>query len=123
MEIQKTNQNSKNESSKLTAILAYCTPIGWFISYLILFKDNKNDYTLFHIRQGLGVQIIATIAYLMSYGAGVFDFIPMNNLLGWLLRITALVFIIIGIIGAINNEKKPLPVLGEKFQEWFKGIN
>lgn len=29
---------------------------------------------------------------------------------------------IMGLVAASQGEKKPLPVVGELFQEWFKGI-
>jgi hypothetical protein len=29
---------------------------------------------------------------------------------------------VIGLMGAINGQEKPVPILGEKFQEWFKSL-
>ncbi len=29
---------------------------------------------------------------------------------------------LIGFIGAVQGSKKPIPVIGDYFQDWFKGI-
>jgi uncharacterized membrane protein len=34
----------------------------------------------------------------------------------------AFVLIIIGLIGAAQGEQKPVPVLGEYFQDWFRNL-
>ncbi|MDH3652545.1 MAG: hypothetical protein OEQ53_22830, partial [Saprospiraceae bacterium] len=60
---------------------------------------------------------------LMWVAGGFFFIIP---ILGWiagvLTYVLALVLWIIGIVGAIEGEQKIVPVLGEKFQEWFQGL-
>jgi len=30
---------------------------------------------------------------------------------------------VLGFVGAIQGERKLIPVLGAQFQDWFKGIN
>jgi uncharacterized membrane protein len=40
----------------------------------------------------------------------------------WLLYLGVLILVIIGIMNASNEEEKPLPIFGEYFQDWFKGI-
>jgi len=122
MENNNKNLPQKADNTNVTAILFYVFPIGWIISYLAFYNDNKNDFTSFHLKQGLGVQILAVISFLFSYGFGIFDFIPFNGLLGWALKIFAFFLMIIGGIGALNNETKLLPVVGQMFQDWFKGI-
>jgi uncharacterized membrane protein len=32
------------------------------------------------------------------------------------------IFTIIGIVGAIQGEQKKIPLFGDIFQDWFKGI-
>ena len=44
-------------------------------------------------------------------------------ILGWIVGfigwIALLVFWVIGLIGAINGQMKPVPLLGEHYQKWF----
>jgi hypothetical protein len=40
-----------------------------------------------------------------------------------ILGIGVLILWIIGLIGAIKGEEKPVPLLGEQFQEWFRNIS
>jgi hypothetical protein len=37
-------------------------------------------------------------------------------------KVGVLVLFILGIIGALQEQQKLVPLLGEKFQEWFKNI-
>ncbi|QEM03232.1 hypothetical protein DIU31_006730 [Mucilaginibacter rubeus] len=40
----------------------------------------------------------------------------------WIIRLGLLVIWIIGLIGAINGETKPMPLIGEPAQNMFSGI-
>jgi uncharacterized membrane protein len=56
----------------------------------------------------------------MIFLAGiVFCWIPF---LGWIAGIALFVFWIMGLISAINGEKKEIPLIGKLAQDWFKGI-
>ncbi len=100
---------------KTKAIVAHLTLVGWIIA-LVLNSSEKDDFASFYIRQNLGIILIGV-------AAGIIVVIP---ILGWLasmvLWIYALVCWIISIIGAIQGEIKEVPILGDKFQEWFKAI-
>ena len=114
---QIATNNSSNiiEHGKTMAIIAYITIFGLLIAF-IMNNDKKNTFAAYHIRQCVGLGAIG----LASYIIGKVPFI------GWiisiLLSISLLVLWVIGLISAINGEEKPVPVLGEKFQEWFKNI-
>lgn len=101
---------------KTTAIIAYITVIGLIIA-IILNNDKKNLFAAFHIRQALGVGLFSLVI-------GVLNIIPY---IGWLAfavgSILLFVMWIVGLINALNGKMKPVPVLGQKFEEWFKGIN
>ncbi len=122
MENNNKIERQTNDNNNVTAILAYVFPLGWLISYLALYKDNKNEFTSFHIKQGLGVQILSVISFLFSMGFGILDFIPFNGLMGWLLKIFALFLMVVGAVGAANKEMKLLPIVGKIFQDTFKGL-
>ncbi|HLS70735.1 MAG TPA: hypothetical protein VK027_03660 [Chitinophagaceae bacterium] len=115
---QTENENlakSDGPSPKMLGILAYLTLIGLIIAF-VLNMDRKNPYASFHIRQSLGIS-------LTGFVLGIINVIP---IIGWIIGIFITIFIIIlwiiGIVGALQEKTSPVPVLGEKYQEWFKGI-
>ena len=113
--------NSQNNSPagqtdpKVIAIVAYLTLIGWLVA-LVLQNNNKNELSSFHLRQALGIFLLVMVS----------SFVMVVPLLGWLAGmagyIVAFVMWIIGLLGAINAEQKLSPILGDKFQEWFKAL-
>ncbi len=110
------------DKGKTVGILAYCTLIGFIIA-LVLNNDqnNKSELGIFHIRQALG--IFAT-SFTIGIASIILAFIPV---IGWLTIMAAyimvLVFWILGLIAAINSERKAVPLLGDFYQNLFKGIN
>ena len=117
MEENFNNPNAGNtvEEGKTIAIIAYITIIGLIIAF-IMNNDKKNTFAAYHIRQCLGLA-------LTSLALSVINVIP---ILGWIISILGSLFLIVlwvmGLISAINGEMKPVPVLGEKYQEWLSGI-
>ncbi len=109
-ETKTTNTEGKN-----TAIIAYITIIGLIIAF-VMNNDKKNTFASYHIRQSLGLALTAV-------ALSVIGIIP---ILGWLISFFGFFFVlvlwIVGLINAINSKEKPLPVLGKKFEEWFKDI-
>ena len=93
---------------KTKAIVAHITWIGWLIA-LIINSSEKDEIASFYIRQLLGI-------YLFSL---VISFVPLINIVGWIIGI---VFWILSLIGSINGEMKETPIVGKYFQDWFKGI-
>lgn len=43
-------------------------------------------------------------------------------MLAWVFDIGLLILWVIALFGAIQGEEKRVPLLGDQFQEWFKGI-
>ena len=100
---------------KTIAIIAYITFIGLIIAF-VLNMEKKNSFALFHIRQSLGLVLVALVL-------GVINIIP---ILGWVISIIGSIILFImwisGLMSALNGNEKPVFLLGEKFQEWFKDI-
>ena len=96
-----------SDEGKTIAILSYITWIGWVIA-LILNMDKKNDFGKFHMRQSL----LLWLGLLLG-------FIPF---IGWIWAVFMIILLIIGFIGAVNGEKKEVPLLGPLAQDWFKGL-
>ena len=107
-------QTEANEG-KAAAVVAYLTIIGTIISYFMN-NDSKNRFAFFHIRQALGVHIVF---YLLGLVVSWFD--------SWWISSAFYIFIAIlwgyGFITALQGEKNEVPVLGQKFQQWFSTIS
>lgn len=93
---------------KNVAIIAHITLIGWIIA-IVMNSSNKTELGSFYIRQMLGIVLLAIVL----------GFIPIINLFAWILP---LIMWIMSLVGSLSGEKKPVFLLGEQFQEWFKGL-
>lgn len=108
-------QNSVVEEGKTIAIIAYITIIGLVIA-LVMNQEKKNSFAQFHIRQSLGIMLTGLVTSMISW-------IPF---LGWILApivfIGLLVLWISGLMNAVSGREKTVPILGDKYAEWFKTI-
>ena len=102
------------KDGKTLAIISYLTFIGLIIA-IIMNLEKRNPFTLFHIRQMFGLMIMLIFSNLVEQ--------YVNSLLGTAFWIITFVCWLFALFYAIKEEYKPIPVLGEKFQEWFKNIN
>lgn len=107
-------QKSTIKEGKTLAIVSYITFIG-LIFAIIMNLEKRNPFTFFHIRQMIGLMIMLIFSNLVEQ--------HVNSLLGTAFWIITFVGWILAIYYAIKEECKPIPVFGEKFQEWFKNIN
>lgn len=101
---------------KTTAIVAYLTLIG-FIVAVVLHGNKKTRLGAYHLRQALGLMLTAVAAVVVS---AILGFVP---ILGWLadlvIWIGLFVMWLMGLIAAASGQMKPVPVLGEQYQNWF----
>ncbi|GAA4241904.1 YtxH domain-containing protein [Winogradskyella psychrotolerans] len=93
---------------KNVGIIAHMTFIGWIIA-IVMNSSNKTEFGSFYIRQMLGLVIIAIVT----------SWIPIINLIMWLVLLVAW---IMSVIAALGGEMKPTFLFGKQFQEWFKGL-
>lgn len=107
---------NSNNQAKTIAIVSYITIIGWVIA-LVMHQSNKSSLGRFHLRQMLGLIALALVNNLIIMRVGALYW------LGVIISLGLLVLWIIGLISAINEEEKPLPVLGAQFQQWFSFID
>ncbi|PKV51512.1 putative membrane protein [Aquimarina sp. MAR_2010_214] len=102
------------KQGKTAAIVAYLTIIGTIIAFFMN-QESKNQFASFHIRQALGINICF---YLLGALASIFD--------SWAISSAFYIFIfvlwIFGLITAIREEQKTVPILGPQFQVWFSFI-
>ncbi len=106
------------DNGKTIGIIAYLTLIGWIIA-LVMHNNNKTDLGAFHIRQMLGIVIVGFALYILNVFLA---FTIGSAILGWIIQLLMFAFWLLGFIGALQGEKKPVPLLGEQFQQWFKGV-
>lgn len=93
--------------TKTTGWVAYVTFIGWIVAYCAGDKEGAK----FHLNQSL----VIWIGYLGVMVLAIpLAFIPV---LGWLVIYAAYIFLfvmwIMGLISAINQEEKELPLIGQ----------
>ena len=92
---------------KTIAIVAHLTIIGFLIAF-VMNSSNRTELGSFYIRQTLGIFLLTLVG-----------FIP---LIGWFALIAVFILWLISLVGALVGNKKPVFLLGEQFQEWFKSI-
>ncbi len=111
----KTINSNKRMKKDNTAIIAYLTVIGLIIAF-VMNSEKKDTFTSYHIRQSLGIM-------LTGLAIGIINIIPV---IGWIISILGffvmLYMWIMGLLSAINGTERPIPLLGEKYAEWFKSI-
>lgn len=106
---------NNNNQSKNTAIIAYLTIIGSVIAIFMNLDEEKNEFVSFHIRQALGLFLSF---FLLGYFVGYTD--------SWTVTSAFYIFYFIlwiyGFLGALQGEKKLLPLVGSFFQTTFKNL-
>ena len=109
------NKTVNVSEGKSIAIIAYITFIGLIIAF-VMNNDKKNDFAKYHITQSLGLT-------LTGLALGVIGMIP---ILGWIIDLVGFFVLlymwIMGVVNAVNGQEKPVPILGNKYIEWFKNI-
>jgi uncharacterized membrane protein len=105
-------KNQTINDGKTMAIISYITWVGTLIAF-IMNNDKHNSFAAFHIRQMLGWSLFSVgVSFIARYAGFVAVIIGIGLFVLW----------IIGFIGAINGEEKKMPLVGDLFQDWFKGI-
>ncbi|MBE14974.1 MAG: hypothetical protein CL867_01905 [Cytophagaceae bacterium] len=99
---------------KMTAVISYITMIGLAIAFAMN-NNNKNEFASFHIRNAIGLNLLALVIMVLAR-------LGFPSILEVLLWLFVFVLWIIGLISAIQEEKKELPLLGNHFQKWFANL-
>ena len=99
------------EDGKLFAILSYIIPLVFIVP--LIQKDNH--FSLFHAKQVL-LLVLACVA------VSLLTAVPILGCITFFLFLPILVFVIMGLVFAIQGQYKPLPFFGQYAEEWFKGV-
>ncbi len=120
------NNITATDNGKTAAIVSYITIIRWLIAYFGMHKDKRTDFASYHLRQTL---LFAIVSILLGWGLGfilgiliVITGITSLAYIATIVQIGLFVVWLIGLLGAIKGEKKPIPLIGEKAQSMFPGI-
>ena len=128
--MEPNNNISSTDNGKNVGIISYITIIGWLIAYFGMHQNNKTELGSYQLRQTLLLHIVsflvswilgmifAAIFFSSGFAAGWFSIVGIN----WIIRVCFIILWLIGFIGAINGEKKPIPLIGERAQTMFSGI-
>lgn len=106
--------NNSIEEGKTAAITSYILIVGVLIG-MSMNSENKNSFASFHIRQALGLSLA-----FISFGAII------SNFDSFFITFPMWIYISVlwsyGIFSAIQGQTRPIPLVGELFQKWFKSI-
>ena len=115
------------------AIIGYLFGIGLVIA-AVMHSNKKTQLGAYHLRQALGILLIAIagsvalamVAFVVAFMAGIpvigWGLIEGVRLFSWIFRLALLVLTILGILAAVNRERKPLPVIGALCQKYFASL-
>lgn len=100
---------------KKIAVIAHITWIGLLIAF-VMNNDKKIPLASYHIRQMLGLTLTGIVI----------GFVGVIPILGWIVLIIGWIILlymwIMGLMNAMNEREQPMPILGKKYEEWFKGL-
>lgn len=104
--------SSDIEANKIWSGLAYLG--GGILFFLPLVAGNNSAFGKFHANQALTFLIIDIIAGIAS---GIVSRIPLvGSIISLIISIICLVFMLFGLINALQGKAKSLPIIGELFQ-------
>jgi uncharacterized membrane protein len=117
------------DNGKTVGIVSYLTIIGWLVAYFGMHQTNKTSLGSYQLRQTLLLYIVAfAIWIVVSFVFGALFFASSGGLwslfllIDWVVRIGLFILWLLGFIGAINGEEKPIPIIGPMAQKMFPGI-
>jgi uncharacterized membrane protein len=101
--------------AKTKAIVSHIFFIGWVIA-LVINMNQKEEYASYYIRQNLGLMIVGFVLSLLHV-------IPVLGwIVAWIGYIAIFIFWLMSLIWSVTDVMKPVPFVGDKFQEWFKSL-
>ena len=86
---------------KATGVVAYLTIVGWFVAY---FAGDREEAKC-HLNQALVVNLAFIVLWILGY-------IPIVRWFVWIIRILLFIMGVLGVIYAIQDQDKEIPLLG-----------
>ncbi|MCD0471834.1 DUF4870 domain-containing protein [Flavobacterium sp. JAS] len=105
---------------KTISIISYLTIIGWVISFVVYHNGGRSSFAQYHLKQSFGLGVFGAIL-----GVIFIPILPIDPLISTLFTILSAgvaIVLIFGIINAINQKRKPIPLIGLMFVDRFNFI-
>lgn len=94
-----------NGNSKVAAVAAYITWIGFLIALLI--GDRSDRYVAHHMNQSIVINLLSIVG-------GVLTALPIvGGIIGSIVSLATLAFGIMGVYRAATGSTEPLPIIGD----------
>ncbi len=124
--MEPTNPFPNADNGKTAGIISYFTIVGWLIAYFAFHQNNKTSLGSYQLRQTLLFHIGSIVLWfglsfvfsMIWVSTGIYSFYYLFRIV----QIGLFILWIIGLIGAINGDKKPIPLIGDRAQTMFPGI-
>ena len=107
------------EAGKTFAILSYVLGFVSLPFFIVPLISRDNEFSLYHAKQCLLLCIMGVAAMLVCL---ILTFVCIGVFLMPIVGIGMLVLTIMGLMNAINGVAKPVPLVGNLAEQWFKGI-
>lgn len=101
-------------AGKSTALIAYAPFVGFLIAFFIN-KGENNEFATWHIKNMFGLFILFIVSLIIQS--------QINVRFGDILWLVSVVLWLYCWAMAFFNREKGIPLLSEKFQEWFMFLN
>ncbi len=114
------------DGGKTAGMMSYFFVLGWSLAYFGYHQNNKTSLSSYQLRQTLFLftaYLIVRLGLPLFFGnvwtaTGLFSI----HMVTGLVDILFVVLWAIGLIGAINGEQKPIPLVGKVAQSLFASI-
>ncbi len=110
------------DDGKLAGIVSYFTIVGWLIAYFAFYQNNKTSLASYQLRQTLLFHIVSAIIYYAVREVFLFSDFPLGGTILGVIKVGLFVIWLVGLIGVLQGERKPIPLIGERAQSIFSGI-
>lgn len=124
--MKNTNPFGIQDDGKTAGMLSYFFVLGWSMAFFTFHKNEKTSLSSFQLRQTLLLYIsYLTIRFSVLLFLGhVWPVTGMLSLYNFmmLINVTFIGLWVIGLVGAMNGEEKPIPFFGKQAQLVFAAI-
>jgi len=105
---------------KTISIISYLTLIGWVISFIVYHNGGRSSFAQYHLKQSFGLGVFGAVLSVVFIPIITID--PLISTLFTVLGFAMLIVLIFGIMNAVNQKRKPIPLIGLMFVDRFNFI-
>jgi len=114
------------DGGKTAGMMSYFFILGWSLAYFGYHQNNKTSLSSYQLRQTLllfTTYLILRLGLPFFFGnvwlsTGVFSLFNVTRFID----LSFVVLWVIGLVGAINGQKRPIPLFGKVAQSMFASI-